>query len=87
MRTIKPIALKDAKILSTEEMKHLFGGSAAKEENSSGCYLKCGSKVILNTDLEDCNICMASGNAMFCKKTADADYIEKYTCKPSGTYV
>lgn len=35
MKKINPITLKDAKVLSIEEMKLLFGGSAAK--NSAIC--------------------------------------------------
>ena len=37
MKIIKPIALKEAKILSNEEMKHLFGGSGG----DSGLTAKC----------------------------------------------
>ena len=37
MKSIKPIALKEAKILSNEEMKHLFGGSG----NDSGLTAEC----------------------------------------------
>ncbi len=39
MKTIKPIALKEAKILSNEEMKHLFGGSGS----DSGVTAECTS--------------------------------------------
>lgn len=37
MKSIKPIALKEAKILSNEEMKLLFGGSGG----DSGLTAKC----------------------------------------------
>lgn len=37
MKTIKPIALKKAKVLSNEEMKHLFGGSST-ESGKSVCH-------------------------------------------------
>ncbi len=40
MKSIKPIALKEAKILSNEEMKHLFGGSGG----DSGLIAKCNEK-------------------------------------------
>lgn len=39
MKSIKPIALKEAKILSNEEMKHLFGGSGG----DSGLTAKCNA--------------------------------------------
>ena len=44
MKTIKPIALKNSKILSIEEMKLLFGGSAASHSSicrseGKGCIL------------------------------------------------
>lgn len=46
MKKINPIALKDAKILGTEEMKHLFGGSAAKEDSGgmTSCTTDCGTQ-------------------------------------------
>lgn len=37
MKSIKPIALKEAKLLSNEEMKHLFGGSATTLTCSFTC--------------------------------------------------
>ena len=37
MKSIKPIALKEAKLLSNEEMKLLFGGSAT----DSGLTVEC----------------------------------------------
>lgn len=49
MKSIKPIALKEAKILSNEEMKHLFGGSAADSgltaecKNGAACTIIDGS--------------------------------------------
>ena len=39
MKSIKPIALKEAKILSNEEMKHIFGGSGS----DSGVTAECTS--------------------------------------------
>lgn len=41
MKSIKPIALKEAKILSNEEMKHLFGGSGS----DSGLTAECNPRV------------------------------------------
>lgn len=38
MKSIKPIALKEAKVLSNEEMKHLFGGSAADSRITTVCH-------------------------------------------------
>lgn len=48
MKSIKPIALKEAKILSNEEMKHLFGGSGGDNDltaecNSGTCTFKEGN--------------------------------------------
>ena len=40
MKSIKPIALKEAKILSNEEMKLLFGGSGG----NSNLEVKCGDE-------------------------------------------
>jgi natural product precursor len=37
MKSIKPIALKEAKILSNEEMKHLYGGSGSDSDVSATC--------------------------------------------------
>lgn len=37
MKSIKPIALKEAKILSNEEMKHLFGGSGSDSNLTAEC--------------------------------------------------
>lgn len=37
MKSIKPIALKEAKILSNEEMKHLFGGSGGDSSLIAKC--------------------------------------------------
>lgn len=41
MKSIKPIALKGAKILSNEEMKHLFGGSSS-DSGMTSCTADCG---------------------------------------------
>lgn len=43
MKSIKPIALKKASILTNEEMKHLFGGSAT-ETSMTSCSADCGSQ-------------------------------------------
>ena len=43
MKSIKPIALKEAKILSNEEMKYLFGGSGGGSGMTS-CTADCGSQ-------------------------------------------
>ena len=37
MRSIKPVALKEAKILSNEDMKHLFGGSGSDSGLTAEC--------------------------------------------------
>ena len=37
MKSIKPIALKETKILSNEEMKHIFGGSGGDSELTAEC--------------------------------------------------
>lgn len=41
MKPIKRVVLKDAKLLSTDEMKHLFGGSGTQMTN---CTTDCGSQ-------------------------------------------
>ena len=72
MRSIKPIALKEAKILSNEEMKNLFGGSAAVEatcHTNSACTIEdngveysgqCVAKVTKNS--MSCYCAFSSGN-------------------------
>jgi hypothetical protein len=37
MKSIKPIVLKEAKFLSNEEMKHIFGGSAVDTRLTAEC--------------------------------------------------
>lgn len=41
MKQIKKVVLKDAKLLSTNEMKLLFGGSGSK---MTSCTTDCGSQ-------------------------------------------
>ena len=38
MKKIKPISLKDSKILSVEELKHLFGGSGGHGGSGSAAH-------------------------------------------------
>lgn len=47
MKSIKPIALKEAKILSNEEMKLLFGGSGG----DSGLTAKCNESAACTVSL------------------------------------
>ncbi len=69
MKTIKPIALKEAKILNNEEMKHLFGGSAANNCNMSSCSVDCGSQPSIS--MTDCiGTCTATpGSSVVCSGT------------------
>lgn len=60
MQIIKPIALKEAKILSNEEMKHLFGGSATTLTCSFTC--EGGESV----SASGCARCVANDNGGIC---------------------
>lgn len=60
MKSIRPIALKETKLLSNEEMKHLFGGSAA----TLTCTFSCeGGESVTATD---CASCKAAENGGYC---------------------
>ena len=50
MKIIKPIALKEAKILSNEEMKLLFGGSGG----DSGLTAKCNENAACTVSSGGC---------------------------------
>lgn len=65
MKSIKPIALKDAKILSNEEMKYLFGGSGGGSGMTS-CTADCGSQPSM--PMTDCiGTCIAKdGSGVTC---------------------
>jgi hypothetical protein len=52
MKSIKPIVLKEAKFLSNEEMKHIFGGSSADSGDMSSCSADCGSQP--SVSITDC---------------------------------
>ena len=60
MKRIKPIALNGAKILSNEEMKHLFGGSAVTLTCTFSC--KGGESVTAS----GCVSCKATDNGGYC---------------------
>lgn len=75
MKSIKPIALKEAKLLSNEEMKHLFGGSGnnsdlvAKCNSDAQCTISDGStnyqgscKAIVTSTSVSCMCTFSSGN-------------------------
>ena len=77
MKIIKPIALKEAKILSNEEMKHLFGGSATTLTCSFTC--EGGESV----SASGCARCVANDNGGICYyPTGSAAAL---LCKSSGT--
>lgn len=63
MKNIHRIVLKDAKILSLDEMKHLFGGSGA---SMTSCSTDCGSQP--SKTITDCiGTCTAiSGESVIC---------------------
>ena len=65
MKSIKPIALKEAKILSNEEMKNLFGGSG-NDSGLTSCVADCGS--LPSVSMTDCNgSCIAKdGSGVTC---------------------
>lgn len=50
MKSIRPIVLKDAKVLSIEEMKHLFGGSGGSGSStvSATCSIDAACTVNIN---------------------------------------
>ena len=50
MKKIKPISLKDSKILSVEELKHLFGGSAGNCNCNCNCNSNSGSAAACRVD-------------------------------------
>lgn len=60
MKSIKPIALKKASILTNEEMKNLFGGSAA----TLTCTFTCATGETLSAN--GCNSCSAAENGGYC---------------------
>lgn len=68
MKRIRRILLKEVRPLSTEEMKHVFGGSSVTQ-NGSGCFLRCGDITIFSEDLPGCSVCASSGGKMFCKSS------------------
>ncbi len=68
MKSIKPIALKEAKILNNEEMKLLFGGSGGNSGMTS-CTADCGSQP--SVSMTDCiGTCIAkNGTGVTCSGT------------------
>lgn len=60
MKSIKPIALKKASILTNEEMKHLFGGSAA----TLTCTFSCAAGESVSAT--GCASCSAAENGGYC---------------------
>ena len=60
MKSVKPITLKKASFLSNEEMKHLFGGSAATME----CVFTCSDDEKLIAS--GCASCSATENGGYC---------------------
>lgn len=80
MKSIKPIALKEAKLLSNEEMKHLFGGSATtltcsftceggESVSASGC-----ARCVANDNGGICYYPTGSAAALLCKSSGTDDY-------------
>lgn len=65
MKSIKPIALKEAKLLSNEEMKHLFGGSAV-DSSLTSCAAECNSQPSIS--MIDCkgNCIAKDGSGVTC---------------------
>lgn len=77
MKSIKPIALKEAKLLSNEEMKHLFGGSAT----TLTCSFTCEGGESLSAS--GCASCETNDNGGICYyPTGSAVAL---LCKSSGT--
>ncbi len=86
MKTIKPVKLKEARILSNEEMKTLFGGSAAPTVT---CTVSCSNDTILMA--YNCISCsVISGGAVCVKSNGDTSVLKCQEdkkdpcCGPSG---
>lgn len=60
MKSIKPIALKEAKVLNNEEMKHLFGGSST----TITCTFTCKGGATMTAS--GCTQCSAADNGGYC---------------------
>lgn len=69
MKPIKPIVLKDAKLLSTNEMKNLFGGSSA--ESGTECTTSCGFARLSMTCAGKCSA--SPGSGVECVETTTKD--------------
>ncbi|MEG1729898.1 MAG: TIGR04149 family rSAM-modified RiPP [Bacteroidaceae bacterium] len=81
MKQIKPIALKKATILSNEEMKNLFGGSATTTTTSS-CELSCPNGSSIVRTMTDCpDGCGVDKSGLWCSNNGIK---ATYTCE-SGT--
>lgn len=65
MKTIKKVSLKEAKQLTDDEMKHVFGGSSVIE--GSGCFLSCDKGNIISELISGCNICTPKEGFIFCQ--------------------
>lgn len=77
MRKIKPIALKKANLLSNEEMKNLFGGSAV----SMTCKFTCSNGETLSAT--SCTSCQAAENGGYCVRSTGSAVI--LICASSST--
>lgn len=80
MKKIRKIALKKARILSNEEMKHLFGGSGVTP--GSGCTMNCPNGVVIFKTLSECSLgCSITSQGLVCKSSG---YTTTYSCADSG---
>lgn len=80
MKKIRKIALKKARILSNEEMKHLFGGSGVTP--GSGCILECSDGNRIMKTLSECpGGCSISSEGLTCH---GGGIKSTFTCADSG---
>lgn len=77
MKSIKPIALKEAKLLSNEEMKLLFGGSATVRT----CSFTCSGGESL--EASGCASCVTTVDGGICVFPSGSSV--SLTCKSSST--
>ena len=68
MKTIKKVSLKEAKQLTDEEMKHVFGGSSV---TGSGCFLTCDNGNIISELISGCTMCTPHEDYIFCQSSSD----------------
>ena len=68
MKRIKPIALKNAKILSNEEMKHLFGGSGGDGGLVAECNTNASCTIVVSGSTSYLGTCkaMVTGSSVSC---------------------